>query len=62
MKDRATQFWVIVASKDHVKSAVDQSIAQTCHGKSTPLKRMHKGDFVMFYSGKQTLGKTEKCQ
>lgn len=60
--DRARKNWVIVASKDHVKVAMAQEIAQTCHGKSSPLKRMKKGDFVIFYSGKQTMGKPEKSQ
>lgn len=57
-----TKYWVIVASKDHVKTGVSQGIAQACHGKSAPLKRMQKGDFVAFYSGKKTMGGIEKCQ
>lgn len=56
------KYWIIVASKDHVKNGVEQGIAQTCHGKAAPLKRMKKGDFVIYYSGKQTLGKPDKCQ
>jgi hypothetical protein len=62
MKEREVKYWVITASKDHVKNGISQGIAQTCHGKSAPLKRMKKGDFVIYYSGKQTLGKPEKCQ
>lgn len=60
--NRGTKYWIIVASKDHVKRAVAQGIAQTCHGKASPLKRMHKDDFIIFYSGKQTLGGTQLCQ
>ncbi|WP_317043449.1 EVE domain-containing protein [Flavobacterium johnsoniae] len=56
------KYWVSVASKDHVKTGIIEGIAQSCHGKADPLKRMKKGDFVVFYSGKQTLGKPEKCQ
>ncbi|MNK31461.1 hypothetical protein D3C87_498970 [compost metagenome] len=56
------KYWVIVASKDHVKNGIAEGIAQTCHGKSAPLKRMRKGDFVIYYSGKQTMNKPEKCQ
>ncbi|PTB93254.1 EVE domain-containing protein [Marivirga lumbricoides] len=59
-KDR--RYWIIVASKDHVKSAIQQGIAQTCHGKTAPLKRMKKGDLVLFYSGKETMGNPAKCQ
>lgn len=62
MKEREVKYWVITASKDHVKNGISQGIAQTCHGKSAPLKRMKKGDFVIYYSGKQTLGKPERCQ
>lgn len=57
-----TKYWVIVASKDHVKTGISEGIAQTCHGKSTPLKRMKPNDFVIYYSGKQTMGKLDKCQ
>lgn len=59
---RNTKYWMVVASKDHVKSGVAAGFAQACHGKSNPLKHMRKGDFVIYYSGKQTMGKTEKCQ
>lgn len=51
-----------MASKDHVKTGIAEGIAQACHGKASPLKRMQKGDFVIFYSGKQSFGKPEKCQ
>lgn len=60
--ERGIKYWVIVASKDHVKAGIEAGIAQACHGKVAPLKRMRKGDFVLFYSGKQTMGKLDKCQ
>ncbi|MCQ9636859.1 EVE domain-containing protein [Chryseobacterium sp. WG23] len=62
MNNRDTKYWIIVASKDHVKNGIAAGIAQTCHGKSAPLKRMKKGDFIIYYSGKQTMGKPDKCQ
>lgn len=62
MSNRAPRFWIIAASKDHVKTGIADGIAQACHGKSSPLKRVNKGDFIIFYSGKQTLGKPDKCQ
>ena len=62
MANSETKYWIIVASKDHVKSGVEQGIAQACHGKTAPLKRMRKDDFVLFYSGKKTLGQPEICQ
>lgn len=60
--ERESKYWVIVASKDHVKNGITEGIAQTCHGKASPLKRMKPNDFIIYYSGKQTLGKTGKCQ
>lgn len=57
-----TKYWIVVASKDHVKYAIEQGIVQACHGKSSPLKRMKIGDFVIYYSSKQTMGKSEKSQ
>ncbi len=62
MINRDTKYWVIVASKDHVKKGIAEGFAQACHGKTSPLRRMKKGDFVIYYSGKQTMGKPDKCQ
>ena len=56
------KYWIIVASKDHVKSALSQGIAQACHGKTEPMRRIRKDDFIIFYSGKQRLGRPEACQ
>ncbi|WP_130736027.1 EVE domain-containing protein [Flavobacterium sp. J27] len=60
--NKATKYWISVASKDHVKTGIKAGIAQACHGKAAPLKRMKKGDFIIYYSGKQSFGKPEKCQ
>lgn len=62
MNTRETKYWIIVASKDHVKSGIAGGFSQACHGKASPLKRMHKGDFIIYYSGKQVMGKAEICQ
>ena len=60
--DREPKYWIIVASKDHVETGITEGIAQACHGKVAPLKRMRKGDYLIYYSGKQTLGRPDKCQ
>ncbi len=62
MNDRPTKYWIIVASKEHVKSGVHGGFAQACHGKATPLKKMKKGDYVIYYSSKTYFNKNEKCQ
>lgn len=60
--NRDRKYWIIVASKDHVKTGIAEGIAQACHGKASPLKRMRKDDFILYYSGKQTIGRPEICQ
>ncbi len=62
MNTPRTKYWIIVGSKDHVKAGVAGGFAQACHGKATPLKRLQKGDYILFYSGKQTLGKPDICR
>jgi EVE domain len=62
MENEGTKYWIIVASKDHVKNGIAEGIAQACHGKASPLKRMRKGDFIIYYSGKQTLLQPQLCQ
>jgi len=62
MKAQNTKFWIIVASKDHVSKGVEGGFAQACHGKSSPLKRMKSGDFIIYYSGKQIMAAAEKCR
>lgn len=62
MENQDTKYWIIVASKDHVKNGIAEGIAQACHGKASPLKRMRKGDFIIYYSSKQTMGQPQPCQ
>ncbi|VXB58851.1 conserved hypothetical protein [Flavobacterium sp. 9AF] len=62
MKEREIKYWIIVASKDHVKKGVFEGISQACHGKVTPLKKMRKDDFLIYYSSKLTMDGFEKCQ
>jgi len=62
MNARERKNWIIVASKDHVKKGFAEGFAQACHGKASPLIRMRKDDFIIYYSGKQSYAKSEKCQ
>ena len=56
------RFWIIVASRDHVQAGVRGGFAQANHGKSSPLKRLHAGDGIVYYSSKETYGEDTKCQ
>jgi len=46
------RYWIAVVSKEHVLNGMDWGIMQVCHGKKAPLKRINKGDFIIFYSSK----------
>ena len=45
-----TQYWVGVASRDHVLPAVRGGFCQLNHGKEAPLKRLNPGDRILYYS------------
>ena len=49
------KYWLGVVSKDHVLKGVDGQFAQVCHGKEGPLKRLKKGDWLVYYSPKQSM-------
>ena len=42
--------WVAVASAEHVRIGRETGIMQVCHGKAAPLRRIHPGDRVVYYS------------
>ena len=56
------QYWVIVASKDHLQRGISGGFIQANHGKTAPLKRMHAGDWAIFYSPKVEFEKLETLQ
>jgi predicted RNA-binding protein len=56
------KYWITVASKDHIARGVAGGFMQANHGKQAALKRVHAGDWVLFYSPKQTMNGTEPCQ
>ncbi len=56
------KYWIAVASKDHIKRGAEGGFMQAGHGKLAPLKRMKPGDWVIFYSPKETMEGDQKCQ
>ena len=46
------KFWIAVVSKNHVLNGIRMGIMQVCHGKKAPLQRIHKNDYIIFYSSK----------
>jgi hypothetical protein len=56
------RYWIGVASKEHVARGVEGGFCQLCHGKSQFLKRMGIGDWIIYYSPKETFEGKEICQ
>lgn len=54
--------WIAVASREHVMRGVAEGIAQVCHGKPGPLKRMKEGDWIVYYSPTLRFGEKEPCR
>lgn len=48
--------WLGVVSRTHVQRGVAGDFAQLCHGKSGPLRRMHRGDWLVYYSPSLEMG------
>jgi len=56
------RFWIAVASREHVLRGIAGGFAQVCHGKSSPLKRMTKGDWIIYYSPTEIFGEKNPCR
>jgi predicted RNA-binding protein len=49
------KYWINTVTRDHVLIGKEGGFVQSGHGKESPLKRMSKGDMVIFYSPKASL-------
>jgi len=54
--------WVAVASAEHVAIGRAQGFMQVGHGKGAPLKRLHAGDRIAYYSPARVFGGKDACQ
>ena len=50
--------WLGVVSRAHVQRGVGDGFAQLCHGKAFPLRRMRRGDWLVYYSPGIEMGGT----
>jgi hypothetical protein len=48
--------WLGVVSRAHVRRGIAGGFAQLCHGKSQPLRRMRRGDWLVYYSPTVEMG------
>ncbi|MTI87620.1 MAG: EVE domain-containing protein [Balneolaceae bacterium] len=55
-------YWIIVASKDHMQDAKAGGFCQACHGKRWPLAKMNTGDGILFYSSKEKFSSGKSYQ
>ena len=59
---KAKRYWVNTVSRDHVQMGVAGGFTQADHGKNTRLKRLTKGDLLVFYSPKTKFKDGEPLQ
>ena len=55
-------FWVNTIARDHVTAGVAGGFTQAEHGRDTHLKRLEKGDYIVFYSPKTSYRDGEPLQ
>lgn len=55
-------YWMAVASREHVLRGVSESFMQVCHGKLTPLKWMKAGEWIIYYSPTEIFGDKMPCR
>jgi predicted RNA-binding protein len=56
------KYWIGVVNRDHVTRGVEQGIMQLGHGRKAPLARLHKGDWLVYYSPRQSLDSVQSLQ
>ena len=61
-KVNTPRYWIGVGSREHVGLGIKGGFAQFGHGKLGPAKRLSKGDWVIYYSAKETYGEPELSQ
>ena len=55
-------FWIAVASAEHVRRGRREGFMQVNHGKAAPLKRIRPGDGIVYYSPSAVRGETDGLQ
>ncbi|MBB3601002.1 hypothetical protein FHT40_000635 [Mycolicibacterium sp. BK556] len=57
-----TTYWINTVSADHVQRGVAGGFTQANHGKPHMLRKMARGDWIIFYSPKTALEQGESLQ
>lgn len=61
-KGAKTRFWIGSATRDHVRAGMKGGFCQLSHGRPQALRRMSPGDWIAYYSGKESWETGEPCQ
>lgn len=56
------KYWIGVASREHILKGKKLGIAQVCHGKQNPLKKISVDDWIIYYSPNEIFGQKEPCR
>ena len=56
------RFWINTVSRDHVRLGVEGGFTQANHGRPTTLRRLARGDLLVFYSPRTSLQGGEPLQ
>lgn len=57
-----TRFWIGSATRDHVMKGVAGGFCQLSHGRPETLRRMRRGDWIAYYSGRESSEEKTPCQ
>jgi hypothetical protein len=57
-----TDYWIAVASAEHVRRGRKDGFMQVNHGKAAPLRRVKPGDGIVYYSPTNVLGEKDGLQ
>lgn len=53
--DGVPRYWVVVASADHVRSAVEGGFVQAGHGRRSPVEEFDRGDWIACYAPREQM-------
>ena len=53
--DQQTRYWVNTISLEHVRRGVEGGFTQAGHGSDTRLRRLRRGDGIVFYSPREQI-------
>ncbi|MEO5950469.1 MAG: EVE domain-containing protein [Candidatus Saccharimonadales bacterium] len=56
------KYWINVVSSDHVQRGIEGGFTQANHGKPGALRKMNRGDWLIFYSPKTKFENGEPLQ